>query len=720
MTTFDVGKLLNKIKDDIPGINAVLRALARWDVSTFTDVPEGAMQATTDANKRLTLKQLIAGTWAPITKLMHDVDTVDGYHASTSVTAGTIPVRDQHGALVGNITGNAATATEAEKLSAGAVVPVNQGGTGATTSSGARANLGAAAGADFEEHEALNGGSVVYGHVRLPELAANGTASAAPYGFGLGEVQGAQIPASVDLNTYDKPGFFSCRLGSTAATLINCPTTTQAFSMLVEYGAYGPSQTIKEFPTNGKWFYRTKHSSTVFSAWREIPSGISDAINGASRNYAASEYALSQLNSEIVRVSTSSQTIYISKAGNDANDGSTEAKAVLTPARALDIATGMRVSRNGTIIFRFGAGDWGNLDIRAGMFSCGYIQITSITTTIGSTGNTANLPKFSRIYGYTGRFYVSNVISDIIYAQEGAFLQVMNYIKTGCLEASGNSLVFISSGLCDVYKTARTQFFYAIGGGEIQARTDGTIFNFLEDCAFSASTANASYNGTIVFRTAYVTFTGVAQTGQNFAVAAGGAIYNYPSASKIFFPGNGTYIMNTGGSYCGETAELAAVNTVGSFAYSLESTKAGYLLCDGAAVSRVTYKSLFDAIGTKFGAGNGTTTFNIPNARGRVLQGAAGAGVVGDLLAAGLPNVTGTLPITMHGSGSPSLFSGGGSGALFNNYAAETQNSFGYSGTVVRSSDNFARLDASRSSSIYGNSSTVPPPAIALNVFIKY
>ena len=45
---------------------------------------------------------------------------------------------------------------------------------------------------------------------------------------------------------------------------------------------------------------------------------------------------------------------------------------------------------------------------------------------------------------------------------------------------------------------------------------------------------------------------------------------------------------------------------------------AGWLVCDGSAVSRTTYARLFAAIGTLHGAGNGTTTFNLPDRRGRV------------------------------------------------------------------------------------------------------
>ncbi len=44
----------------------------------------------------------------------------------------------------------------------------------------------------------------------------------------------------------------------------------------------------------------------------------------------------------------------------------------------------------------------------------------------------------------------------------------------------------------------------------------------------------------------------------------------------------------------------------------------GYLLEDGSAVSRTTYAALFAVIGTTYGAGNGSTTFNLPNSQGRV------------------------------------------------------------------------------------------------------
>ena len=47
----------------------------------------------------------------------------------------------------------------------------------------------------------------------------------------------------------------------------------------------------------------------------------------------------------------------------------------------------------------------------------------------------------------------------------------------------------------------------------------------------------------------------------------------------------------------------------------------GYLLCDGSAVSRTTYADLFDVISTTYGAGDGSTTFNVPQLQGKMPQG---------------------------------------------------------------------------------------------------
>lgn len=56
---------------------------------------------------------------------------------------------------------------------------------------------------------------------------------------------------------------------------------------------------------------------------------------------------------------------------------------------------------------------------------------------------------------------------------------------------------------------------------------------------------------------------------------------------------------------------------LGPVPYAGASAPAGWLLCYGQAVSRATYADLFTAIGTTYGVGDGSTTFNLPDMRGR-------------------------------------------------------------------------------------------------------
>jgi len=61
-------------------------------------------------------------------------------------------------------------------------------------------------------------------------------------------------------------------------------------------------------------------------------------------------------------------------------------------------------------------------------------------------------------------------------------------------------------------------------------------------------------------------------------------------------------------------------------AYGAAAAPSGWLLCDGSAVSRTTFARLFAAIGTTFGVGDGSTTFNVPDLRQRFPLGVAASG----------------------------------------------------------------------------------------------
>jgi phage-related tail fiber protein len=69
-------------------------------------------------------------------------------------------------------------------------------------------------------------------------------------------------------------------------------------------------------------------------------------------------------------------------------------------------------------------------------------------------------------------------------------------------------------------------------------------------------------------------------------------------------------------------SDLAKIVPPGTVIYvAMSSAPDGYLKCNGAAISRSTYTALFNAIGTTFGAGNGSSTFNVPDLRGEFIRG---------------------------------------------------------------------------------------------------
>lgn len=76
---------------------------------------------------------------------------------------------------------------------------------------------------------------------------------------------------------------------------------------------------------------------------------------------------------------------------------------------------------------------------------------------------------------------------------------------------------------------------------------------------------------------------------------------------------DGTNWNEVGGNIAGDTLPIGVIVPYGS-----ATAPTNWLVCDGSAVSRTTYAELFSAIGTTFGAGDGSTTFNLPNLKGRV------------------------------------------------------------------------------------------------------
>lgn len=149
----------------------------------------------------------------------------------------------------------------------------------------------------------------------------------------------------------------------------------------------------------------------------------------------------------------------------------------------------------------------------------------------------------------------------------------------------------------------------------------------------------------------------------------------------------------------------------------------GCLVADGAAVSRTTYAELFAVIGTTWGKGNGSTTFGLPDMRNRFPEGAQTAGGYN---APGLPKIKGTISFRTIADPSGNLIFGGSDTYPPTGSFYRTTQSWSGSHAALSTSmySPYAieqlNMDASRSSSVYGNSDTVQPASVKLLPVIVY
>jgi len=153
--------------------------------------------------------------------------------------------------------------------------------------------------------------------------------------------------------------------------------------------------------------------------------------------------------------------------------------------------------------------------------------------------------------------------------------------------------------------------------------------------------------------------------------------------------------------------------------YAGSSAPSGYLLCDGAEVSRTTYADLFAVISTTFGVGDGSTTFNLPDMRGIFPRGAGTNGTlgsvggsVGDYQDFAIENITGnfTAKATSIGgdivAGDSSLFAG----------SADTVSTFSVTHNVASESRTKITFNAS---TVVKTDDETRPANLSLNYIIK-
>lgn len=193
---------------------------------------------------------------------------------------------------------------------------------------------------------------------------------------------------------------------------------------------------------------------------------------------------------------------------------------------------------------------------------------------------------------------------------------------TGSLQTTGNFLLlgnanFLTSNVYSSQFLWANNFIFSPGGGYTNSITDSFI-----SYGGIGSLSNAT-SSLVIWRRNYDNVNMMSLDGAgnislagNFNAPLGGVSSNIVTATT--YVNSPSYLIN------GVAAGIVPAGAL--IPYAGSSAPTGWLLCDGSAVSRVTYATLFTAIGTTYGIGDGSTTFNLPNTGQKFLLGLASSG----------------------------------------------------------------------------------------------
>ena len=135
--------------------------------------------------------------------------------------------------------------------------------------------------------------------------------------------------------------------------------------------------------------------------------------------------------------------------------------------------------------------------------------------------------------------------------------------------------------------------------------------------------------------------TDMQRTGRQERAEVAASVPVYPTPAALPTPGqmgrlavvSGTLYVDTGSTWQAQGSGGGSVGSslpVGAMMpYPVTNAPSGWLLCAGQPVSRSAYPDLFAVLGTSFGAGDGSTTFNLPDLRGRTVAGLDNMGGIG-------------------------------------------------------------------------------------------
>ena len=525
--------LANKIASDVPAIKTMLDALAKMDFTGITGIPANVKRIAS-VTGGVQIQKYASNAWATVGKLMHDVDTVDGKHAATGTTANTIPVRDASGALPGNVTGNAATASKASDLADGYTVPVAKGGTGGTTAANARANLGADNAANITKgtlSTARGGTGRTDGFVTDVIIDASGTKASE-----VGQLGRAKSLSRVDANTILKHGRYNVYY---ATTELNFPI---AGDMLLDVIYWGDDNITQRCSSAGN-SYKVEMSRSSYD-------------NGAT--WGGWLPVSGFLNSDV--------HIYVAKNGSDTNSGYISDKPVLTLGMAIYKMLMMKPGVGRNIILHFGPGDWGDFTLHK-FYSSGAIVIMTTLAGANATSAPADMPKFGTITVATGAVAsLRNIEVDRVACSYSSRIHVQYYNTIGAVvSAYGGRLFFDSTSVTGIKaQSIQTScFFYVYRHGLLDIN-GGAAFNILEAVSYSSAFLHvAEYSEVNIGATSSANAGRV--TGKRFNLT-NALLTDGNRNNHLLFPGTAAGVYGYGNIINGYATDLAIGGDTGDLA----------------------------------------------------------------------------------------------------------------------------------------------------------
>lgn len=401
MASFNAPAPNNGIIADVNAIHELLTDLAKMRPDLATNVPEGAWRFVFNSTGEwLVLQQYVDGQWTQQVKVDINANHVRGYHPNTSAVAGTIPVYNASGQLVGNITGNAVTATQLanpRSIQVGGILSStaqNFNGTANVTIPVNQVTI------NNEADTAVNGtltkahGGTGRTDGASSDVVVTGTASSI-LAKSVGQIGQAKVVASTtNLDSVIDRGLYICQGNMTIADN-NVPEPNGANPCFLEVSHQGNYIIQRWELINRQWQRRSTDKGASWGLW----------------------YPLGGFRGNII--------IYISKSGSDSNTGLDSAYPVLTFARVFQILDGLAqgaASINAYV--RIGAGEWGDLTIADKPYT---ILLNPYDGQMPNAAS-ASLPIFSSINIYGTRAYVGGLL---IYGFLQAFYNASIYVQNG-------------------------------------------------------------------------------------------------------------------------------------------------------------------------------------------------------------------------------------------------------------------------------------------------